>query len=72
MSTLDRVPPDSIDKGMYCLHALGQTVTMVMFRSLFPGLVAAQIVGIMLIALRVVPIVWLPFALVPARGNSCG
>ncbi|WP_295140383.1 hypothetical protein [uncultured Reyranella sp.] len=45
---------------------------MVMFRSLFPGLVAAQIVGIMLIALRVVPIVWLPFALVPARRNSCG
>lgn len=65
VSTLDQVPPDYIDKGMYCLHALGHTLSMTTFRSLFPWLVAAQIAGVMLIALRVVPIVWLPLALVP-------
>ena len=65
VSSLDQVPPDYIDKGVYCLHALGHTLTMAMFRSLFPWLVAAQIAGIVLIALRVVPIVWLPLALAP-------
>lgn len=61
VSALDQVPPDSVDKGMYCLH----TLSMATFRSLFPWLVAAQIVGVVLIALRIVPIVWIPFVLVP-------
>jgi len=28
VSALDNVPPDYIDKGVHCLHALGHTVTM--------------------------------------------
>jgi len=65
VSALDLVPPDSIDKAMYCPHALGHTLTMAMFRSLFPWLVAAQIAGVVLIGLRMVPIVWVPLVLVP-------
>lgn len=65
VSALDDVPPDYIDKGVYCLHALGHTMTMAVFRSVFPWLVAAQIVGVVLIALRIVPIVWIPLVLVP-------
>ncbi|WP_428679660.1 hypothetical protein [Reyranella sp.] len=57
VSTLDQVPPDYVDKGMYCLHALGHTLSMAMFRSLFPWLVAAQIASVVLIALRIVPLV---------------
>gem|GEM_PF-1227109 len=41
VSALDQVPPDCIDKGMYCLHALGLTLTMAMFRTLFPWLVTS-------------------------------
>lgn len=65
VTTLDLVPPDYIDKGIYCLHALGHTLTMPVFRSVFPWLVAAQIVGVALIALRIVPIVWVPLVVVP-------
>lgn len=65
VSTLDRIPPDSIDKGMYCLHALGHTLTMAMFRTLFPWLVTAQIAGIVLIGLRIVPLIWIPLVVLP-------
>lgn len=65
LSTLDRVPPDYIDKGMYCVHALGQTLTMAVFRSLFPWLVAGQIAGVMLIALRIVPLICIPLVVLP-------
>ena len=65
VSTLDQVPPDYVDKGMYCLHALGRTGTMAMFRSLFPWLVAAQIASVVLVALRIVPLVWIPLVVVP-------
>ncbi len=65
VTTLDLVPPDSIDKGTYCLQALGHTVTMATFRIAFPWLVAAQIMGIMLIALRLLPVVWIPLVLLP-------
>lgn len=65
VSALDNVPPDYVDKGVYCLHALGRTVTMVTFRSLFPWLVAAQIAGVVLIALRIVPLVWGPLVVLP-------
>lgn len=65
VSALDYVPPDYIDKGVYCLHALGHTLTMAMFRSLFPWLVAAQIAGVVLIALRIAPFVWVPVVVLP-------
>lgn len=65
VSALDYVPPDYIDKGVYCLHALGHTMTMVVFRSLFPWLVAAQIVGVVLIARRSAPLVWIPLVVLP-------
>lgn len=65
VSTLDRVPPDYVDKGVYCLHALGHTMSMALFRSLFPWLVAVQIAGVILIALRIVPLVWIPLAVLP-------
>ena len=65
VSTLDQVPPDYVDKGMYCLHALGHTLSMAMFRSLFPWLVAAQIAGVVLIALRIVPLIWIPLVILP-------
>lgn len=65
VSALDYVPPDYIDKGVYCLHALGHTLTMAMFRSLFPWLVAAQIAGVVLIALRIAPLVWFPVVVLP-------
>jgi hypothetical protein len=65
VSSLDQVPPDYIDKGVYCLHALGHTLTMAMFRSLFPWLVAAQIAGVVLIALRIAPLVWVPVVVLP-------
>lgn len=65
VSTFDNVPPYSIDKGVYCLHALGHTLSMAVFRSLFPWLVAAQIAGVVLFALRIVPLVWLPTVVVP-------
>lgn len=65
VSALDYVPPDYFDKGVYCLHALGHTLTMAMFRSLFPWLVAAQIAGVVLIALRIAPLVWVPVVLLP-------
>ena len=65
VSTLDQVPPDYIDKGMYCLHALGHTVTMATFRDLFPWLVAAQIASVIPIALRIVPLVWTTLVVLP-------
>jgi len=65
VSTLDQVPPDYVDKGVYCLNALNQTLTMAVFRSLFPWIVAAQIVGVVLIALRIVPLVWVPLVVLP-------
>lgn len=65
VSALDQVPPDSIDKGVYCLHALGHTVTMATFRSVFPWLVAGQVVGVVMIALRLVPMVSVPVVLTP-------
>lgn len=65
VSSLDQVPPDYIDKGVYCLHALGHAVTMATFRSVLPWLVAAQVVGVVMVALRVVPLVWVPLVLVP-------
>ncbi|MCC8432442.1 hypothetical protein LJ725_25990 [Reyranella aquatilis] len=58
VTTLDLVPPDSLDKGTYCLQALGHTVIMATFRIAFPWLVAVQIVGSVLIALRLLPVVW--------------
>lgn len=65
ISTLDQVPPDYVDKGMYCLHALGHTATMATFRNLFPWLVAAQIAGVVLIALRIAPLIWVPLVVLP-------
>ena len=62
---LDNVPPDYADKGVYCLQAMGHTLTMAVFRSLFPWLVVVQIAGIVMIALRVVPLAWVPFVLLP-------
>ncbi len=62
---LDKVPPDYIDKGVYCLHALGHTLSMSVFRSLFPWLVAAQVVGVVMVALRLVPLVCIPFVVLP-------
>ena len=54
------MPPDYIDKGIHCLQALGHTMTMELFRSMFPWLVATQIAGVVLIALRIVPLVCIP------------
>ncbi len=65
VSTLDKVPPDYVDKGLYCLHAVGHTLTMAMFRSLFPWLVAAQIAGVVLIALRIARLIWIPLVVLP-------
>jgi hypothetical protein len=65
VTTLDLVPPDSNDKGTYCLQALGHTVTMATFRIAFPWLIAAQIMSIVLIALRLLPVVWVPLVLLP-------
>lgn len=65
VSTLDQVPPDSIDKGVYCLHTLGHAVTMATFGSVFPWLVSAQVAAVVMIALRVVPIVWAPLVVLP-------
>lgn len=65
ITTLDLVPPDYIDKGVYCLFALGHTMTMAVFRSAFPWLVAAQIAGVVLIVLRIVPIFWIPLVVLP-------
>lgn len=62
---LDKVPPDYIDKGVYCLHAVGHTLSMSVFRSLFPWLVAAQAVGVVMVALRILPLVCVPLVLVP-------
>ncbi|NQW50677.1 MAG: hypothetical protein HQ465_05490 [Rhodospirillales bacterium] len=65
ISTLDNVPPDYIDKGIHCLHAMGHTLTMDKLRSLFSWLVAAQIAGVVLIALRIVPLVCIPLVVFP-------
>ncbi len=65
VSALDNVPPDYVDKGVYCLHALGHTATMATFRNLFPWLVAAQIAGVVLIALRIAPLIWIPLVVLP-------
>lgn len=65
VSALDYVPPDYIDKGVYCLDVLGHTLTMAVFRNVFPWLVTAQIVGVVLIALRILPLVCVPLVLVP-------
>ena len=59
------MPPDYIDKGIHCLPALGHTMTMELFRSMFPWLVATQIAGVVLIALRIVPLVCIPLVVLP-------
>jgi hypothetical protein len=38
---------------------------MSVFRSLFPWLVAAQVVGVVMVALRLVPLVCIPFVVLP-------
>ena len=65
VSTLDQVPPDYVDKGVYCLHALGHTVTIATFRNQFPWLVAAQIAGVVLIALRIARLISIPLVVLP-------
>ena len=65
VTNLDLVPPDSIDKGTYCLQALGHRVTMATFRIAFPWLVAVQAAGMVLIALRLLPVVSVPLVLLP-------
>lgn len=65
VSALDHVPPDYIDKGIYSLHAFGHTLSMPVFRSVFPYLVAAQVLGVVLIALRIVPIACLALVVIP-------
>lgn len=55
---------------MYCLYALRHTLSMAAFRSLFPWLVAAQIAGVILIALRIMPLAWIP--LVSCRCSGAG
>lgn len=65
VSVLDGVGPDFIDKGVYCLHAFGCSMSMEVFRSVFPYLVAAQVLGVVLVALRIVPIAWGVLVVVP-------
>lgn len=62
---LDYFPPDYIDKGIYYLQAFGHTLGMPVFRSVFPWLVAAQLLGVVLIALRTVPIACLALVVIP-------
>jgi hypothetical protein len=62
--TLDQIPPDYTDKGVYCLQAFGHALGMEVFRSVFPWLVAVQVLGVVLIALRIVPIASVALVLV--------
>lgn len=62
---LDGVGPDFIDKGVHCLQTFSHVLSMEVFRSVFPWLVAAQVLGVVLVALRILPIAWGVFVVIP-------